>query len=517
MRSRRTGIAVAASVLSLVTVLGMSGKGQLLAAGPPDAVEVPILAAMKMTPRATNEKATRLVGPLLLTDREADITERYLKITRNAAVDIEALEADPRVISVNWDLDVNTPQLVVWLGPSTPDAFLASYRAKFRDVVVSIRRASFTNDAYLATYDMLQSSIYGRDSSEVLVSGKSRGYRISRDTDSALSELRSQLGKLKVQPIRFRTNLGSPTFEPRIVVEVEESELVRVPQLPASLQALIAFDRAVPHFKAQATPAWPGGSSTFSGRVETSNSIIRGGKQIPSLGCSTGPVVRDQFNVDFVMTAGHCSEPGTSSGPFAVGGGSISRNVTCDTDVPGSIGTTCPPNTPLGVDVALMSINAGSTATGWFVHQAWPGDTGIQQTSYTAATDGSFDLTPGLHLICLEGASPAKFGTNISASSTCGISQGFDSGGFYKFTLYPRQPVCQGDSGAYIRRPTGTGSAWNAGILSYVATATPPSTGGCYMRTGDTSAPIDVGLTTFWKAHLYVQYATGRSVWSKTW
>jgi hypothetical protein len=79
MRSRGPVIAVAASFLSLVIVVGTSGKEQVLAAGPPDTVEEPILAAMKLTARAGNEKATRRVGPLLLTDREADITERYLK------------------------------------------------------------------------------------------------------------------------------------------------------------------------------------------------------------------------------------------------------------------------------------------------------------------------------------------------------------------------------------------------------------------------------------------------------
>ncbi len=284
---------------------------------------------------------------------------------------------------------------------------------------------------------MLQSSIYGRDSSEVLVSGNSRGYRISRDTDSALSELRSQLGKLKVQPNHFRTNLGSPTFEHESLSRWRRASWCVSPSFqPRFRRLLLSIGQYRISKRRQRLPG-PADHLPSADGWRHPNSIIRGGKQIPSLGCSTGPVVRDQFNVDFVMTAGHCSKPGTSSGPFAVGGGSISRNVTCDTDVPGSIGTTCPPNTPLGVDVALMSINAGSTATGWFVHQAWPGDTGIQQTSYTAATDGSFDLTPGLHLICLEGTSPAKFGTNISASSTCGISQGFDSGGFYKLALPP--------------------------------------------------------------------------------
>ena len=225
------------------------------------------------------------------------------------------------------------------------------------------------------------------------------------------------------------------------------------------------------------------------------------------------------------MSAGHCydgTEPPLSpSSPASVSGASVTIGGSCNV----STAPLCAPSyTYGGIDASVWTMNSGVSATGWFVHQAPappPFSQAVQGTAYTDLTINSLDLNNGDPMICIEGASTNKYDSAVSATSACGIAGGFTGAGFQILQMYPYNPVCRGDSGGYIRHPTGYGGSYNAGHFRAVSATEVPESLGCWMRTvgpfGTQSPALHAQINTFWKTHLWFQSISGRLLWTKTW
>ena len=132
----------------------------------------------------------------------------------------------------------------------------------------------------------------------------------------------------------------------------------------------------------------------------------------------------------------------------------------------------CSPNTYGGVDTSVWNIASG-TATGWFVHQG-PGSGGNQGIAYTDNTVGSKMLNGGEELICIEGASPAKYSGGLTAISSCGTAIGWSGSGFFRINMHQENAICEGDSRGYLRNPTGSSGSWNAGHFGRLSQKTLP-------------------------------------------
>lgn len=144
--------------------------------------------------------------------------------------------------------------------------------------------------------------------------------------------------------------------------------------------------------------------------------------------------------------------------------------------------------------------------------------------NYLAATNGSFDPVANFPNICVEGASSLRYQgvPNLDGRTQCGVGGSIYGGewaiggltGLYMITMYPGHGLCGGDSGSYIRRPDYLGAAYNGGTVSGHSQQG-IAIGGCHQSVHG-SWDI-VYLTTFWKSHLYFQFALERQIWAKTW
>jgi hypothetical protein len=297
----------------------------------------------------------------------------------------------------------------------------------------------------------------------------------------------------------------------------------------------VEFGSGVPVRLAGQEGAVPAQATSIT-RTSSEGNLVRGGKQM-GVGCTTAAVVRDSTtNEDFVLTAAHCVSPGQTT---SVGGSaSVTDLIECQDVSYSTSPRTCTDslNAPhRGLDVALMTLPSG---TGTFVHQApgylIPGTPyWAQGQTYLDATLGSFDLVAGIHNTCVEGASDLKYQGvyNLDARSSCGLS-GSDDGttwqigdlhGLFGVAIYPQNSICQGDSGGYIRRPDGYGGSWNGGTFSgfsggqLIGPWAPPQSF-CRTSIGPSQGThVNVFVTTFWKANLYIDAASGRQIWAKTW
>jgi hypothetical protein len=440
---------------------------------------------------------------------------------------------EPGVIAT-WISDWKTLQVDVWVDNETTRSGLVDKLAA-GGFKATVRQAPFSKRQYLSVRDAFaeargintQSDIDGRPRVKLV---KDEGYV------AAVTELLDSFANAGVE---FR---GSryPGNDPRVHVVVPERDVARAQALiPKQLGHMVSVVAGGLSRKKQMAGPWAGGTAGQSGRNAPST-IVRGGKQVDTVGCSSGPVVRNGAGTDYATTAGHCFvDEGYTSVPVGqvvnISSAATTLLQACVVDWLPS----CSPYTWGGVDAALLSLNSGTTALGWFVHQAWPGNQQVQTQSFTDQTIGSWDLTPGQHLICAEGASPSKFNSSaasaINAASSCGISIGWTDDGYYYLHNYPFQPICGGDSGAYVRRPvfneppftSGLPTSYNAGIFVSGDDPDPetepndplwvPGTDhNCIMR-NNTSRQYEMYVTSYWKFHTWVWLTRFEAVWAKTW
>lgn len=479
------------------------------------------------------------LGPVRLNKTEAAQFSTLENLRRVNDAELKALAKSEAVISVSFDPNIPKQAVDVWmhgdLGESVRNT-IAQVEKSGLSVVV--REVPFSKTDYVTARDFFARQSGIDVDPTVDIDGRRRPR--ANYNEVLIGQLKDFSDRLAKDGVEI-DSVGYPERSPHIAIRVDAKRLREASNvLPIRSDGLLVVEASGgrPRQLQAAGPWFPTGPSfDLTGR-NVPGSIGRGGKRVgPGLGddCSSGPVVRDQWGNDYMTTAGHCLRTHSTLSFSGATGTLVAR---CDT-IPAQFGganQNCLNWLTFGgVDVAFYKVSPGSSATGWFVHQAWPGNATPQTTSYTAQTVGSFDLVGGLHLICEEGASQYKVNlTNgapprvRSAASSCGISLGFNSLGLYEVTVYPYQPVCQGDSGAYVRRPNGDGTTSNAGHLSVVMTdATNISdsfVGGgpyCWMRPGDT-APLIIGVNTFWKSHLWLSqhslnFPQQLFVWAKTW
>jgi hypothetical protein len=453
------------------------------------------------------------VGPVRMTQREASAYAAYAKASASIKGALVQLKNSPGVIGMEFDPKILSPAIVVRLGTdgtSEPRGIKEIGAAGFQ---IRYQRTGFSSIEFRAVRDAFARHVFGI---------KTEGLDIDPDihpaataletvdrTDVLVSELLASLNTSGIEVL----DVLLPAGVSKIIISVDgKVENDARSLINSDLRQMVDVQAGQRRASIQASGPWPAGSASFSGRL-ASEAWARGGKQLDN-GCTSGPVVRNILtNVDYVLTAGHCY---SATGQTAtMGGGQVAMTTVAVCDI--RVNPNCSPLSYGGVDVTKLAINSG-TATGWFIWQAWPSGLAAQTISYTDSTVGSYDLEDGVPLICVEGASPLKFSSIINAASACGIVGGWSVDGFKYLNMYPGQAVCPGDSGSYIRRPTGYGGSWNSGIMSAVGSGegnTLPN--GCWMRSGDASPPVQSFLTTFWKAHIWDNFNTGSSLWPKTW
>jgi hypothetical protein len=472
----------------------------------------------------SKDKKEVLVGPLLLSLGEARAFETLgkMKESTNEAL-IDAL-GDPAVVSVVYGANVNRPSATFWVGTdeeSKLDQFVNSFTANGFEVTV--RKTAYSKGDYLAAREAAAHDLWGF-STEMDINPRvtQRGVVSAANIETGNQTL-ELLGSLKKQGIQV-FDAFLPANDPTIQLVVSRGAKERATAaVPASLRSLVFIQEGSPTEQAQAGGPWAGIGTSWSGRLQIEN-VVRGGKRFSSAhSCSTGPAVRDQTGKDYIVSAGHCYDgvaaPLNPVPNASVGGVPITMFASCNLSTYAS----CSPYTYGGVDSSLWT--SSNTITGWFVHQApaiWLGSQ-FQGTAYTDVTLGSKDLNPGDQLICIEGASLNKYSgaSGSSATSSCGVAAGWSLSGFQYLNMYPGNPICSGDSGGYVRNPSGaiSGGSFNAGHFRGIASHDNPVVGGCAERYSNSSPALPAQIVTFYKTHLWISYHTsgGVTIWAKTW
>ena len=474
-----------------------------------------------------------LVGAVRLSEDELStyrsyttFTNEFVEFKENQPSLSSVLEELPQVVSLAFSGTVAKPRLDVFLGRDTD----AAQEAKTLELVPAPVRAQVS----------LHYRIYTKVEINRLVEELGAALSTDKSVQEGLTRLEGDAG-IKVAGAAFGGSADG------VVVYASRHQFARarssgrfdsrVVGLSNALDVSKYFGTAVPVALIERGDPVPTQATSIT-RTSSEGSLVRGGKAMTN-GCTTSAVVRDSTtSEDFVLTAAHCVSPGQTTN---VGGSAAITNIAECQDVtyPSPYQATCTDSVGKpyrGLDVALMSIPSG---TGWFVHQApgylIPGTPyWTQGQTYLDATLGSFDLVAGIHNTCVEGASNLKYQGvyNLDARSSCGLTGGDDGTtwqvgdlqGLFAVAIYPQNSVCQGDSGAYIRRPDGYGGSWNGGTLSgingggqLIGPWAPPASF-CRTSVGPTTGThVNMYVTSFWKTHLYIKAATGREIWAKTW
>lgn len=538
MNVRRLVLPMVGGVLGLLLSTSAGGQERVGPAGPSE-TEQSIRSSIGL-PKIPSEPATIAIGAVKLTLAEAALYDTDDKSKRAAASQIKTLLGRRDVVSVSYSGKITDPSITLWMDSNSSDLAYPELDAlKSLGFTVKRARLAYTKEDYLEARDAASSLLYGIDTSVSDIDPQVK-QELSREdrraTSSAADGVRQLLNELATSGIKVTGSLY-PGIDPKIQLQVAPGDLNRAAETvrttKTGLAALIDIVPTSGEQLAQAGGPWDPGfyNSTWSGRLAT-ESLGRGGKRLsvdPAGGfagqsCTTGAVVQDsQSGTDYILSAGHCDNDytytvqrtGSTAGvPLQLFAAcNISENPNC-----------APPQTYGGIDASLWKVRIpyNNTLTGWHVWQEWPGDTAYQTRAYSVYTSGSYDLVAGDPMTCIEGASLHKFGTSISAATSCGIAAGWSGGGFFVVSMYPHQPVCRGDSGGYVRKPTNSTGSWNAGTFrsmeSSDSSLTLVSGLPCHMRLTDSSPDVRSLVTTFYKTHLWISVGSGNtiSIWAKT-
>jgi hypothetical protein len=476
-------------------------------------------------PAQPREKKEILVGPLLLSANEARAFETLGKMKETAAqTSLEAL-GDPAIVSLVYGADVLHPSVTLWVGPDE-NSKLGEFQTALVAIgfKVTVQKTAFSKANYLAARDAAAHELWGFSTAMDINPRVTQKGVVNAENLAVGQEIAELIRSLRKQGIEVFDGY-LPSANPTIQLLISRGATARATSMvPSSLVGLVSVQEGGPIQQAQAGGPWAGSGTTWSGRLQPEN-VVRGGKRFSSSArtCTTGPAVRDQTGRDYIVAAGHCydgvSLPLNPQPNASVGGVSITLFASCNLSTYAS----CSPYTYGGVDSSLWT--SSNTITGWFVHQAPHPLLGAQYqgTAYTDATIGSKDLNAGDQLICIEGASVNKYGgaSGSSATSACGVAAGWSLGGFYYLNMYPGNTICVGDSGGYVRNPSGafSGGSYNAGHFRGFPESGNPEVGGCVTRYTSSSPELPAQVVTFYKTHLWISYHTsgGVTIWAKTW
>jgi hypothetical protein len=466
------------------------------------------------------ESTTVNVGPVLLTKAEANQFARFDAMKDGSKDLLTELLGDTNVISYSFSGHIFDPEIYIWKDNREQSSRLDNITSKLSTAGfrVTVQEMPFSKGNYLAARNASSRELFGFDINVDINPRVQQKLTLTKADEAAAIEITEMIKQLRSQGIKvFDTYLPGEKPVIELVVDERHIELVNS-KIPKTLAGMVFAVSGGASLQTQAAGPWTGLGAAWSGRL-ANESVARGGKRftVNGVSCSSGPVIRSQYNQDFVVSAGHCANS-ILSGSADASGTSVSLFASCNV----SQNPNCSPNTYGGVDASVWTANA---ATGWFVHQG-PGSGGNQGTAYTDNTVGSSDLSAGDELICIEGASPAKYNSGINAISSCGTAVGWSGSGFYRLNMYQGNAICQGDSGGYVRKPTGFSGSWNAGHFRAIDSENPQPSflggtsigNGCHMRSGlSANYYLFALVTTFWKTHVWLNSSTGHSAWAKTW
>jgi hypothetical protein len=216
--------------------------------------------------------------------------------------------------------------------------------------------------------------------------------------------------------------------------------------------------------------------ATWDTRVVNGN-WTRGGKQINSGGCTTGPTLRTTTGPPrfFVASAGHCfNSQVTPTSTLTVNIAGRTGTVLGSTLCYGAFST---PSCNVNQDADSVLIETGPSTSYQFITEAHGSYacTAPAVSSCTAnqgqtyldnqinTNDGWWYMSP-----CLEGASLNKYGSNFwmhDAGTVCGLRYGESADGYAVFHLYDYGVACRGDSGGLIRTPLAGGGSTVNGLF----------------------------------------------------
>ena len=504
--------------------LGVFAAAPIKAAGESgdSATESHIRESIGLPARPTSARTVE-VGPLTLSASEAETFARFGKMKEQAQELSWLVLGDPTVISYVYDTNISKPAVTIWTSNDGPSPSLPDYMKQLSQLGFSVvvKSVPYSKGDYLAVRNASSRELFG------IATDVDINPRVKQRIE--LTDENLAAGEAAVELIRNLRSKGFgvydtylPSDEPIVELVMSAEGLKDSASTDLSkLNGTMVLKKGSPAVATQAGGPWPGSGTTWSGRLLI-EANARGGKRFSGSGsCTSGPVVRSQYGTDYIFSAGHCydGQYGTTPTPSGTTSGvAVAIFASCNvSNVP-----TCSPNTYGGVDTSVWSITSGG-ATGWFVHQGPPPPpylSSVQGTAYTDATLGSLDLNAGDPLVCIEGASVNKYGgsSNLNAISSCGVAGGWSGAGYQYLNMYPGNGICHGDSGAYVRNPSGGSGSYNAGNFRGVASTSIPEIGGCWVRVGNSAPALPAQITTFYKAHLWLHNLTGGvSVWSKTW
>jgi hypothetical protein len=457
-----------------------------------------VRAAMGLGPMPTVSNLVR-VGAALMTPDESRSMTKYQELIMATQGAMASLTADERVVHARYTGGILDPGLLVVLGRDSEDIDAATIaRMVPQDLPVATLKSRWNRSEVENTVETLRSSAFDPD--------WQAGARFADKRPAVVVELANN--NVLINHVSFGGRVNQP-WNDSVEVFVDPGKVVEAQQVFAK-----GTDKSLSigtvNYRVQAGPR-----ATPAVSRQSPEGVARGGKAFAN-DCTSGPTVWDVAAAGqqgYVLSAGHCGDGATPT----LGGVATPTVTSCYFCTAWNDGR----------DYKLMSLPFPSsvTASPYFIHQDWGTWNGYYQSqgqTFFALQYGAFNVYSGVHNICIEGASQWRYGGSVEgldARTSCGLANNWWDNGLFSVIMYPQQPVCQGDSGGFIRH-TALGQTFAAGVLSMIwATEfTRMAATGCFRhrQVGAQQEWPFALISQYWNIHTH-QQSLGRVIWPKTW